>query len=394
MNILFSVQNLGLGGVTTYVLHLAAGLSKRHRVIIYDHNPNYFDATFCSWLPENVLIERVKINTFRDKIIWKINALILKLGFKFGLWEYLKNRHFKNAINKHQIQVITSFDRFSDKIVVEQIKDKIPIVLSMHGSYDISAFCKFPEDEVSDYEKVFRTVKAIIYKADCNIKILEKYANLDNIKHIQKVLHGFVFEKPAKDPLLLRTQLKISKDAFVYGMIGRGVPEKGWNEALIAFDTLCGLTTKDIHFIAIGKSEYLQSLQKTFGKNPRIHFPGYVENSLEWIDVLDVGVLPSYAPTENFTFSVVEYMFCGKPAVTTNHGEISTTIDVGGEKAGILTSLKDGRPDIEQIIQAMRSYLEDPFLYERHKLLTNKAFRKFDSALACMEYEKIFYSVT
>ena len=390
MNILFSVQNLGLGGVTTYVLHLAAGLSKRHKVIVYDHNPYYYDAAFCKWLPKEVVIEQVGIHDLRDRIIWKLNALILKTGSGFKLWEYLKNRHFRKVTQKYSIQVITSFDKFSDKIVAEQIGQKIPLVISMHGSYDISSFYRFPEKEIGTYESVFRTAKAIIYKADCNIRILDHYNNLDNITCVKKVLHGFVFENPTADPILLRAKLGIGPESFVFGMIGRGVPEKGWKEALAAFDQLCRITERDIHFVAIGKSEYLESLKHDFASNQRIHFTGFVENSLDWINTINVGVLPTYAQTENFTFSVVEYMFCGKPAVTTDHGEISTTVDANGEKAAILTPLKDGKPDVEKLVLAMKTYLDDKTLYDQHATLALKAFEKFDSDFACSEYERVF----
>ncbi len=390
MNILLSVQNMGLGGVTTYVLHLASGLSKKHKVIIYDHNPYFFDPEFCNWLPENVSIESVKIHTFSDKLIWKVNAFVKKLGFSFSVWEYLKNLHFKKTLRKYQVELITSFDKFSDRIVVDLAGDKLPIVLSLHGSYDISEFNHIPEREIHSYEDIFRRVKAIIYKADCNIKILENYSDLSNILLIKKIFHGFTFNKPISDPQVLRKQLGIKATTFVYGMIGRGVPEKGWKEALEAFADLQERSEKEIHFVALGGSPYLSDLSIKFKNIPNIHFTGFVENNIEWINIFDVGLLPTYAKTENFTFSIVEYLYCGKPSVATNHGEISTTLDADGKKAGILIQLKNGRPDVLELSKAMQVYLDDERIYREHSLLAPVALKKFESEKAISEYEEVF----
>ncbi|MCX6272518.1 MAG: glycosyltransferase family 4 protein [Bacteroidetes bacterium] len=393
MNILLSVQNMGLGGVTTYVMHLAAGLSQRHRVVIYDHNPYFFDEAFCKWLPEEVVIEKIRPDTPKDKLVWKANALLKKMGFSFSLWERLKNRHFLKVLKKYDIQLVTSFDKFSDKIVVGQVKDKLPVVLSLHGSYDISEFFNVTEEEIREYEKVFRTVKGIVYKADCNIRILDKYPGLTNIRVVQRIFHGFVYNQVSRDPVLLRNSLGISSDAFVFGMIGRGVREKGWEEALEAFMLLRQTTKRDIHFVVLGASTYLSELQKKYDSVENIHFTGFVENNIEWVNIFDVGMLPSFAMTENFTFSVVEYLFCGKPSIVTDHGEIALTIDYLGEKAGILTVLENGRPVIGQLHKAMTTYLDDKELYLKHRELALKAFGKFDSQRAVNEYEKVFEKV-
>ncbi|MHC1706234.1 MAG: glycosyltransferase family 4 protein [Bacteroidales bacterium] len=390
MNILLSVNNLGLGGVTTYMTHLATGLAKNHEVIIFDQYPYSSDYQVVKSLPPDIIIESVRRHPFRDKLNWKISAFLKRLGYTAEYWDRARKRYFREVLKKYNIQIITSFDKFSDKIVVEAVGGDVPLVLSIHGSYDISEYYSIPDHEIEMYEKVFRTARAIVYKADCNIRILDRYDNLDNILAVKRIYHGFTAERIGARPSSVRKKLGIPGDAFVFGMIARGVPEKGWREAILAFLDAKAETGKNLHFIAIGGSDYLDALKKEFAYEKAVHFTGFVEKGLDFVNALDVGVLPTYAPTENFTFSVVEYMHCRKPTIASDHGEISVTLDAGGEKAGMLITKINGKPDIVGIKEAMKLYVYNNVLYERHKKLTAKALRKFSSEKAVSDYEGVF----
>lgn len=403
MNILLSVNNLGLGGVTTYVAHLAEGLSKNHRVVIFDHYPYASDYNSIAFLPAQVKIESVLSHPLRDKLHWKISGLLKKLGLADNYWDSTRKRYFKRVLGIYDIHLITSFDKYSDKLVVDAVGNKVPLVLSLHGSYDISEFYTISKEEIKLFEPVFRTARAIVYKTDNNIRILKEYERLDNLRVIKKIYHGFSGLPPQHSPASMRKRLKIKKDAFIFGMIARGVPEKGWREAILAFLQVRNETDKEIHFVAIGGGEYLDELKVEFATGQNVHFTGVVysghrvntdePSSTDWINMLDVGVLPTYTPTENYSFSVVEYMFCGKPTIASNHGEIAVTLDAGGEKAGLLVSNVNGRPDIEGIKEAMKLYIYNKVIYDRHKKLTTKAVKKFSSEKAIAEYEEVFNRV-
>ncbi len=393
MNILLSVNNMGLGGVSTYVAHLANGLSANHRVVLFDHYPYYSDYQAVSFLYDKVILENMSRNPLKDKLLWKGSAFLKRVHGHPGFWESRKNRYLLKVLKRNKIDVIISFDKFSDLSVVNVVEDQYPVILSVHGSYDISEYTRPSPEEIIKYEKVFRTVKGIVYKADCNIKILDEYADTSQIRVVKRIFHGFTSAGPTADSLVIRSRLGISRESFVFGMIGRGVPEKGWKEALDAFIKARSHYEGLSDFVVLGESEYLLALREEYSRESSIHFTGFVQNNIDWIQMLDVGVMPSYAPTENFTFSVVEYLFCGKPAIATEHGEIPTAMDDHGEKAGILVPLLQKRPDVEALSQAMLSYLRDRNLYREHVARTSGAFSKFNSEKAVHDYEEVINKV-
>ncbi len=385
---------MGLGGVSTYLAHLANGLAERHRVILFDQYPYVSDYKAVSFLSTKVVRESVLNRPWCDRINWAVAGALSKSGISVHHWENSRKRYFLKVLRKYHVDVITSFDKYSDKLVLEAVGGSIPLVLSLHGSYDISEYAKLTDEEIKLYEPLFRQVKAVVYKSACNIRVLDHYQDLHNILTVKRIFHGFTAVPPKGDPAAYRKQLGIPQDAFVFVMVARGVPEKGWKEAMDAFLSAAATSGLNTHFVAIGGSEHLNELKQAYAGEDRIHFTGFVEHPLEWINACDAGVLPTYARTENFTFSVVEYLFCGKPAIASDHGEISTTLDAGEGKAGILVPNKDGKPDVAGFTAAMMAYLTDPVLYRQHRSLTGKAFGKFDSKRAVEAYEAVFRMVT
>lgn len=404
MNILLSVNNLGLGGVTSYVVHLATGLSQKNKVIIFDQYPYASDYESVSGLPREILIESVWKNKLKDLVNWKINALLCRFQFNTHYWESTRSRYLKKIIQKHDIDIIVSFDKFSDKIIAHTIGDSIPLVISMHGSYDLTDALLADQNQMKEMENVLQKARAIIYKSDKNIQILKKGIVLDNIQIIKKILHGYHPDKPAFSRSKMRRKLKIKPDAFVFGMIARPIAEKGWREAIAAFLQVRDEIQRDLHFVAIGGGDYLDELKKEFSSTDCIHFTGVVfpQNTLkteepcvmDWLNILDVGLLPTYFPTENYSYSVIEYLHCKIPTIASDHGEISVTLDAGGgTRAGILVTHINGRPDIAGFREAMKLYLLNPVIYDMHRKLTPKALKKFDPEKAVREYEKVFEQV-
>ncbi len=389
MKILLSVNNLGLGGVSTYVAHLANSLSNEHSITIFDLYPYSSDYNALTFLKSNIEIDSVLNYKIVDRFFWKVHGLFISFGTKLLIWNFWRKNLLKRLVYLKEIDVIISFDKFSDAIITQTFYGKKPIILSLHGSYDISPFFSISSEEIVNYETIFRHCDAIVYKSDCNIEILKHYSNLDNIKIIKKVLHGFTAEVPTLSREILIEKFNIKIDSFIFGMIARGVKEKGWEEALEAFTILCK-TINNIDFIVIGSSDYLDTLKEKYKHFLNIHFIGFVEKSIDWVNLFDVGLLPTYAKTENFTFSVVEYMFCQKPSIVTNHGELATTIEAGDKKmAGLLLELNNGKPSVIDIVEAMKTYYKNPELYKEHKALTKIAMEKFDPKKSSMNYQSI-----
>ena len=187
-------------------------------------------------------------------------------------------------------------------------------------------------------------------------------------------------------------------------MVARGVPEKGWQPLLTAYEKLrCdeALATRAVHVVLIGSSPFLDDLKQQYHQDKNIHFLGYVANPIDCMAAIDVGVLPS-SLKESLPNSITEYLFAGLPAISTDVGEVrnmlrpeldvNTPVESMAEKAGILIDFPAAKQaaDAEQLYEALRRYMLEPALLERHRELAHLAFRKFSMSRCVAAYEELY----
>jgi len=149
-------------------------------------------------------------------------------------------------------------------------------------------------------------------------------ANLDAAKKIDL---SDLKEKFIKDHSLPKNQ------KFV-GMIGRLMPHKGHECFLKAIPGLVG-NLSEVTALILGDGplhDDLLAKAKNLGIMRNIHFIKQVENSLDFIKILDLFVLPSLY--ESFGIVILEAMSQGKPIVATNVGGIPELIE--NNKTGFL----------------------------------------------------------
>jgi L-malate glycosyltransferase len=191
----------------------------------------------------------------------------------------------------------------------------------------------------------------------------------------------------------VRTTLGISSNAIVFGMVARGIPEKGWSETIQAFHKLPTNSQQERHLILVGESKYLDELQSELTETQlkHIHFTGYADRPESWIQACDVCLLPTYFAGESLPNSVAEYLSLGKPVIATTVGGIPEMLTDGEQLAGILINLdRDGRPSIDSLSNAMLAYIEDRNLTIAHSKQAHLAFEKFKIEHCIVEYEKLF----
>src|SRR6185312_10673278 len=158
----------------------------------------------------------------------------------------------------------------------------------------------------------------------------------------------------------LRQSLNIGPTAFVFGMVSRGVSTKGWEEAIEAFMLLDKPGT---HLVFIGDSDYVQDLKTKYAAQVNVHFVGFSSEPLEWINLFDVGLLPSTYPSESLPNVIVEYLRCNKPVIASDAGEIKKMISYMGSDAGIIIPVNEGKVPVAGVLDAMKKYTEDKTLY-------------------------------
>lgn len=264
-------------------------------------------------------------------------------------------------------------------------------IISMHGCYenllsnpDIDSFF------LPNVEQMLKSTDYIVYTAEKNKQILEKYG-LENNANVSKIDNGFVLgDYPKKS----RSELGISNDEFVFGLVARGIPEKGYLQAIEALDIINKNIEKKAHLVLVGSGPYIDELKIKYS-NQYIHFIDTFSQPLEWMgweELFDVGLLPSYFKSESLPTVIVEYLFMGKPVISTNIAEIKSMLINDSAQAGLVIDLKDGTPDLEQLSTAMKQIMNDKELYAKLKSDTAILAERFNIDKCIDAYRKLIES--
>jgi len=161
----------------------------------------------------------------------------------------------------------------------------------------------------------------------------------------------------------------------VFGMVSRGIPEKGWERCIEAFNKL-NMSNTDL--VLVGGGEYIESLKQKYAAKVNIHFTGHSDEPLEWINIFDVGLLPSTYASESLPTAVIEYLCLNKPVIASDAGEIKNMLQKDGQQAGVVIPILDNKIDNNLLADAMKKYIEDKALYAEHSANAAICFRQFD----------------
>ena len=396
MKILISITNLAVGGAQTFVSRLATELSASHSVYIYNlkiFNKGAED-TILDRFPPNVKLISFSLPSLVHRFLWKLDNIILRLGFKVTLSEALRHIHFRSILAYLQIDIVNSHLYLSDNFVVNALKSSAtPIVITDHGDYRYVVKDKFCSSDT--VFKIFKRANGIIYVSDSNASALSDYVKTSRAI-LKKIYYGVALSVKSSYPLSSRQKLGIPEDAVVFGMVARGIPEKGWAEAIQAFALVQSLVDTNLNLILVGESAYLTSLKQSLDENldSIIHFVGYSSEPNYWIEGFDIGLLPTYFSGESLPNSVIEYLALGKPVITSEVGGIPEMITHNGQPAGFIINLsQNGKADTSMMADVMLRYINDSSLIKRHSYLAKEAFEKFKIQNCGERYENFFQQI-
>ena len=393
MRVLYSITNLLVGGAQTFLVALANEMSTTGKVYIYClHEPD-IDREIASRISP-----RVKILIY--PIIFKKNNPRLQkifsiLKIKRNAMFTLKKFHLEFLIKWLRIKVIHSQLYHSDHYITYIFRDhKIPVFITEHGCYNYV----IPEGFATrdSIVRIFKRIDGAAYISPQNKEhIIDLTGN--NRVIFRKMNNGIPKVHP--DPgstRELKESLEIKKNDFVFGMVARGIEEKGWEIAAAAFKELQKQTNRGVHLIFIGDSSYLRELKTRLEKqsNHHIHFLGGISGPVKWVRCFDVGLLPSYFAGESVPMTVIEYLACDKPVIATNAGSIKEMITNDGERAGIIFDYhRDFKINVKNLQEAMGQYLQNPELLKKHGATANQCFKKFDIKNITREYKDFYRSL-
>lgn len=364
--ILFVILHLQIGGAEVFPIRLANYLAAFCDVYIYCARPFHTDPQVLKMISSNVY----QLPSNGDP-----NELAL-------------------FINKYDIQIVNSHAWWADKLVYKSICDKPDIkwIISMHGLYEYIDINPDVDVEFNElYEPIMKRVDHLIYAADKNAEVIRSRSP-ELIGKLHKISNGYNTQKIQP---MDKKCITDNKDSFVFGLVSRAIPEKGWEESIQAIIRLNTELHSDHHLVLIGKSDYSAALKEKYCDYTYIHFVDAFTQAFEWlswVQIFDAGLLPTYFASESMPIAVMEYLSYEKPVIATNIGEIKNMLHhPTGKPAGILLELnQQGKVSLEDLVQAMKSMILNSNDYQEYKKNTQLMIDEYNMSKCADAYYKLF----
>jgi glycosyltransferase involved in cell wall biosynthesis len=376
------------GGAETFVLRLSNALRKSgHKVHIFIFYEELFNESLYKMFAPNVPLLHAHIPL--QWLLSKIDALLFRLNIDISLRNFFIKRSLKKLIRREKINVIHSNLLKTDKICLDVAQDfGIPVVSTIHGDY-----LQF-YDKTKKQQKIpllnylpkatdnLQNLDEIICISDKQLKFFTEHFDSNVKNKLLKIYNGYdgiVSENNTS----LRYMLNIPDDDFVFGMVSRGIAEKGWEIAIEAF---LQLNKPNTHLVLVGESEYLRALKNVYAAHPNIHFTGHSDKPLDWIHIMNVGLLPTLYASESLPTVIIEYLCCGIPSIASDAGEIVNMIQVGDKKAGITVPIQNNTISVDGVKAAMEKYISDKAYYNEHCKNAAECYAQFDMDKCLLAY--------
>lgn len=367
-NIAVFISGYYFGGAEIYPINLANAFAKLgHKVFLVD-----VGSLDCDLRVKNMATSYVELIDFK--------------GTKNSREDL--NRFIEN----NNIDFINSHGWFAADFIQKNVNDKFSKkwFSCLHG-HEENIIQGAWGNEYSDYfegafKNAVRLSPTFIYTHDKNLEAF-KYYKIKKFNSVCLPSLGMPTELPKK---ALRSQLGIDKDSFVLGMVARGIPEKGWEQSINAVIKLREQLKHKVDLILIGDSEYVQQLKNVY-KQKYIHFLGLTEKVLEWNQVFDVSLLPSYYKSESHPLAIMGHLLCRNPVITTSLGNIPEMLSFDGKQAGKLLKVSsEGEPCVDDIVNSVDNYIRNPKSLEEDSRIAAKAFNKFSMMNVARKYISCF----
>ena len=386
MRILLLTETLAVGGAETFVVRLANALSTEHEVMIaVMHGEKTNPALLAEILP-SVKVDQLHLPA--KKLWFKADSLARRLGIDRSLIRSAQRRWLDRLIGSFTPDILHSHLLKADLLAAEARRSRPAArhVVTLHGDY--APFLHGQADpQLLD---LAHRMARVVAQADSLVAICEPHRDFIRSQYpgatgkTALIYNGFA-------PWRAAVPAPRSKDRLVFGMASRGVKLKGWAKAIAAFERLKpGLA----ELVLVGEGPYLDML--AHGPTLEgVRFAGFSSNPVDWISSFDICLLPSEFPHESLPTAVMEYLFCAKPVIATDVGEIPTMIRApDGQLAGQLLDFDGGQISTDQLAAAMQAYLDDPELRRRHAALAPSAFAKFDMGACAAAYARLYATIS
>jgi glycosyltransferase involved in cell wall biosynthesis len=219
----------------------------------------------------------------------------------------------------------------------------VPVVATFHGTVDIPARRRLTALKLAI---INRGAGRIVFVSNHLRRAMLASTNLDEARSV--VVHNGIDAarfRPAPNDHLRRS-LGLGPDVVLVGAAGNVRRPKGY-DVLLDCAALVSTHAPRICFVIAGENtgdpeltEALLSQRARLGLQDTVRFIGFQHDAAEFLNGLDVFVLPSRQ--EGFSLSTVEAMACGLPVVATRSGGPEEIVSDG--ESGLLVPAGEPQP--------------------------------------------------
>ena len=290
-------------------------------------------------------------------------------------------------IQENKIQAISSHVWWADYAAYQAVRDNMSVrwMMTMHGCYEnLLKQSNYGEKFLSFLRDMLSRADVIGYIADKNLQVFTALGMKIGEK-VVKLTNGLAKESHCA---IDRQHFGIQKTDKVICLVGRGIPEKGWLQAIKAINLLnndCESSeTQRYHLLLLGDSDYVAELKEQY-ESKFIHFCGFQQDARRFMSTSDLLVLPSYFVSESQPFVIIEALSCEKPIVASDIGEIPKMLCRDGIEAGVVIP-SNGQPvGVEELCSAIETVL-DKNNYSRYCEGAKKLFYPYDIRTVANRY--------
>lgn len=264
---------------------------------------------------------------------------------KYGIDRFLRDAGV-TIVHSHNVgSEIHFFEQWN-------MQEAVPYLVTLHGSYEASDL------EHDRLAQLAARVDHFIYTAERNRTFLRELQV--PASRFQKLPNAMPLdERPFPET---RAELGIREDAIVFTFVARGIPSKGWEPCIKAFQSVRKVhADRSLHLLLCGDGAEHERLAPVYGADPDITFLGYQSHIAGLYRLSDVAVVPTRFPGESFPLCIIQALQCGRPVVASDVGEISKMITPEDHDAAgiVIPADADDQRFIALLADAMQAMIDD-----------------------------------
>ncbi|MBB5149064.1 MULTISPECIES: glycosyltransferase [Ureibacillus] len=226
----------------------------------------------------------------------------------------------------------------------------IPYVVTAHGG-DIERMAKKSASIRNWTEKILQESSYVIAVGPVLADQIEKDYGIprDRILVCSMGVNRQQFKPGNKE--IVRKELNLDDDAFIYLFVGNVIKQKGVEELLIAFQQVKKEANRKVKLVIIGSQRdrsFVNSLSPLMDDDVLMYGPMKQNELVKWYQASDVFVLPSHL--EGFGLVALEAIASGTPVIASDVGGLTYLLKDG---AGHLVEPKNPKALADEMFNAL-----------------------------------------